>query len=237
MKYIVFFSLLQLCIAHSHTVIGVLKGEKEVVIKAKSQGELKEIKFKEGQFVKAGDIIAVIDNEKESLESDMAYNDYLLASKEYQKSKKLKEYLSDDELNKKRNDYLKKKKLYEIKKYNLASKNITTPISGIVAKEFIKQGENVSSGAKAYEVIKYDMLEIDLYVNGKYLKKLELGKKLNLKHELDKQKIYSGEITFISPVLDKTSGTVHVKLKLKNHVDSSGNFQLRPGAMVKVKIE
>ena len=92
--------------AFAHSVIGVLRGKREILIKTKSQGELRKINFLEGSMVKAGDIIAEIESEKEQLELKIALNDFKQAKSDFEKSKKLKQYLSEDELLKKKNDYL-----------------------------------------------------------------------------------------------------------------------------------
>ena len=221
----------------AHSVIGVLRGKKEILIKTKSQGELKKINFKEGDLVKAGDVIAEIDNEKEKLELKMALNDFEQAKMDYKKSKKLKKYLSQDELLKKKNDYLKKENLFKLKKYNLEAKNITSPIAGIVAKNYINEGENISNGAKAFEVIQYNELVIDLYIQAKYSEKFKKGDYLTFQQETNKTEKFKGEVFFISPVLDKSSGTFHLKLRIKNSKDQKGRHILKPGAMVKVFIE
>jgi membrane fusion protein (multidrug efflux system) len=221
----------------SKTVIGVLKGKKEIIIKTKSQGLLEKILIKEGRLVKQGEVLAQIESKKEQLEKKMAESDYKSAQEEFVKSKKLKKYLSSDELLKKKRDYQKKKNLLELKKLNLEAKNIVSPISGVVSRKFVSEGENISSGIKAFEVIKYHELLIDLYIESKYINRLELGKNVKFKQELDESKTFSGSITYISPVLDKSSGTFHVKVELLNPKDNQGNFVLKPGSMVKVKLD
>lgn len=223
--------------AFAHSVIGVLRGKREILIKTKSQGELRKINFLEGSMVKAGDIIAEIESEKEQLELKIALNDFKQAKSDFEKSKKLKQYLSEDELLKKKNDYLKKENLYKLKKYNLDNKNISTPIDGIIAKNYIKEGENIPNGAKAFEVIQYDELVIDLYIHAKYIEKFKEGDFLKFYQEIDKKTSHMGEIFFVSPVLDKSSGTVHLKLKIRNKKDKNGRLLLKPGAMVKVTVE
>lgn len=221
----------------AHTVIGILEGTKEITIKSKSQGELIDIFFKEGEMVKAGEVIAELDSEKEQIEKDMAFTDYETAQKDFQKSKKLAEYISKDELLKKKNDFLKKENLFKLKDYNLKTKKFIAPIDGTLTRKYIKIGENVSSGAKSFEIIQYDELIIDLHIQAKYMDGLKLGKKVKFVQELDDSQTFYGDVYFIGPVLDKASGTINVKLKLNNPKDKTGNFILRPGMTVKVSIE
>jgi membrane fusion protein (multidrug efflux system) len=221
----------------AHTVIGVLQGKKEIIIKTKSQGQLEEIYFTEGEVVKLGDVLGSLNNEKESIEKEMAFNDFKMAEKEFNKSEKLAKYISKDELQQKESDFLKKKNLHKVKEYNLNAKNIRSPINGIFTRRFIKEGENISSGVKAFEVIQFDHLIIDLHVQAKYLSKIQKGNKMTFSHELNPTKKYLGEVYFIGPVLDKASGTINVKLRLANIKNKNGNYKLKPGAMVKVDIK
>lgn len=238
MKVLMLFLLITFFnFAHAKTVIGILEGTNEITLKSKSQGELKEIYFKEGDPVIEGDIIAELESEKEQIEMDMALNDFETAKKDFLKSEKLAEYISKDELLKKKNDYLKKENMFKLKDYNLKTKKFISPINGTFTRKYIKIGENVSSGAKSFEVIQYDELVIDLHIQAKYMNTLKIGNKLKFVQELDETQTFYGNVFFIGPVLDKASGTVNVKLKLINPKDKSGNFILRPGMTVRVSIE
>jgi membrane fusion protein (multidrug efflux system) len=227
---------LLICSTYAHTVMGVVQGAKEIVIKTKSQGELKKVFFKEGSRVSKGDVIAQIDNTKELIQKKMAKSDYKLAKSDYKKSKKLKEYISKEELAKKEGIYKKRKGQYELSKLNVENKSIISPIDGVVTKSYIKVGENIGSGQQAYEVILFDELTIDLYVQAKYAKELKLGIDLPFVNELDSQAKFLGKISYISPAIDKTSGTIKIKLKLQNVKNDSGTYLLKPGVMVKVSI-
>ena len=58
--------------------------------------------------MKKGDIIAKLD-QKEQVELKLAKAEFHAAKDDYQKSKKLKKFMSAEELTKKKNDFLKKK--------------------------------------------------------------------------------------------------------------------------------
>ena len=107
---------LNLTYAETHQVIGLLQGKEEVLLKSKSQGELIEILIKEGQKVKKGDIIAKLDQKKEQVELKLAKAEFHAAKDDYQKSKKLKKFMSAEELTKKKNDFLKKNQIMSLKK-------------------------------------------------------------------------------------------------------------------------
>jgi RND family efflux transporter MFP subunit len=236
-----FFTLIALNLivinsSFSHTVIGILEGKREIIIKTRSQGELESIFISEGDYIEAGTVLGELNSEKEIIEQEMAQTDFEFSEVEYQKSLKLAQFISKDELIKKRNDFKKKKNLKKLKDYYLKTKKIVSPISGTITRKYIKVGESLSNGAKAFEVIQFEELIIDLYIHGKYAFELQKGANLDFTNELKKEQIFQGKVIFIGPVLDKASGTVHVKLSLKNPRLENGEFLLTPGTTVRVKI-
>ena len=52
MKRLIYLSMLISFSANAHVVMGILQGKKEIVVKTRSQGELLDVNFEEGQEVK-----------------------------------------------------------------------------------------------------------------------------------------------------------------------------------------
>jgi membrane fusion protein (multidrug efflux system) len=220
---------------YAYTVIGLLQGESDLVLKSKSQGELKKLFFKEGEKIKTGDIIAILDDKKEKLEKDLAENEFKTAQEDYQKSKKLKKYISKDELTKKKDNFIRKEITFKLRTINLESKRIISPIDGIIARRMIKLGESVSTGQEIFEVVNMDDLVIDLDIDAKKIQNLKFGDLLSFTTELHPKQIFSAKITYVGKSLDKSSGTINVKLALTN-TKVQGKYKLKPGTMVRVKI-
>lgn len=232
---ILLFFLMSLSSAFSAEAIGILRGENEILIKTKSQGEVIKIVIPEGSSVKAGQTIAILDNQKEKIEYKLAKAEYATAERDYFNSKKLTKYISKDELHKKKNEYLKKKSNMELKKYNLDSKNIVSPFDGTVARSYLRLGESVSSGAKAFDVVQMKKLEIELDVDAKNAIGLKAGDKLNFRTELHK-KYFEAEVSYVGKTLEKASGTIRVRLSLQNKTNDKGQYELLPGTLVKVNL-
>ena len=232
MKLIIITTLLLPSLIFAYTVSGILQGKEEVLIKAKSQGQITKIILKEGDRVKPGDILAIIDDQQEQIEVKLAKVEQDSAHKDYLKTSKLKKFVSQEEVLKKKNEYLKKKSIYELKKYNLENTQITSPIEGIVAHQFIKKWETVKSGEKVYEVILPDELIIELDIAAKISVNLKKDQSLSFTTEFDKKKKYQAQIYYISRMIDKSSGTIKVKLK----IDNKKELNLMPGALVSFEL-
>jgi RND family efflux transporter MFP subunit len=229
--HIIFFSNA----ASAYTAIGILQGKGDITLTTRSQGEISVIHHKDGSIIRAGTIIAQLENEKELIEKNLAENEYETAKNDYDKSLDLKKYISEDELNKKKNIYLSKKSNLDLKNYNLKTRYIVSPISGVVARSYIKKGEYVSSGNKAFDIVQPENLIIDLHVDAAVIKKIKEGDKLPFKSELHSQS-YQAVVTYIGPILDKASGTVNVKLKLNNPL-TANKYLFHTGEMVKIQFD
>ena len=152
------------------------------------------------------------------------------------KTKKLKKFVSKEEVLKAKNTYLQKESNFKLKEIDHKNTRIKTPFKGVIAKKYIKLGEMVKAGDKAFEVIQMDELVIDLDVEATKLAKIKLGSKLSFTTEMYKDKSFQGEVYHIGPVIDKASGTVNVKLKLKNKKEN-GQYILKPGSLVNVDLK
>lgn len=221
--------------AFSYTAIGILQGKEDITLTTRSQGEVSNIHHKDGSFIKAGTIIAQLENEKELIEKNLAENEHDTAKNDYEKSLDLKKYISEDELNKKKNLYLSKKSNLDLKNYNLKTRDIISPISGVIARSYIKKGEYVSSGTKAFDIVQPENLIIDLNVDAAVIKKIKEGDKLPFKSELH-SKSYQAVVVYIGSILDKASGTVNVKLKLHNPL-TANKYLFQTGEMVKIQFD
>ncbi|MBF0298198.1 MAG: efflux RND transporter periplasmic adaptor subunit [Oligoflexia bacterium] len=214
----------------------VLQSSDEVIIKAKTQGQITKIFFKEGDHVKTGDLLALIDDEQERIELDAAKIDMDSAKIDFEKSSKLKKYISEDELYNKEVTYLKKKSAYDLKSYILKNTRITTPISGLISKQNIKEWTTINSGDNTFEIIKPENLIIELDIDINKVKKLKTGQILKFTTEYNKNKQYDAEIFFIGNVIDKASGTIKLKFKLNNKMINKNDWELRPGSLIQLEI-
>lgn len=230
------FSLTLLVHAEPTVVSGILMGKEEVLIKTRTQGEIKSLEIMEGSNVKSGQVLAIIDDEQEKLEKQMAEIEYKKAKDDFEKTKKLEKFVSKEELLTKENEFHKKKTNYEIKLLSFQNTRIATPIAGIVTRRFINKGESVTSGEKAFEVINLQKLMIELDLPYEQIKHLKKGQHLTFSPEVQLDKSYKAGITYIAPVVDKASGTVRLRLELDNSLNTQKEYVLKPGAIVSIKL-
>lgn len=91
---------------------------------------------------------------------------------------------------------------------------IKSPISGTITQLNMMVGSMVAPQLSVAKVSKLDSLQISMNVPERYVSKIKLGQTASLSFDAYPDKIYSASVQEISPVLDVTSRTMNVKLRL-----------------------
>lgn len=117
-------------------------------------------------------------------------------------------------------------------KAQIDEKMIKSPVDGIVTRIYKEEGELVgmSSGDKLVTVVQLDPLQATFYVPAPFSSQFSKGKIVTLLIDGDIGSV-QGEIGFISPVVNPESGTVRMKVDLRQ------NLQARSGMRCRLQLE
>lgn len=106
---------------------------------------------------------------------------------------------------------------YKMSKNILQSHKLTSPIDGFITKINFDIGEWIKSGESIVEVIDYKECFVEFNIEQKYVQELKLGKNLSVKIKNGMKLIdRDSKIVFISPIADKSSSLVRIKVLLDN---------------------
>ncbi len=205
-------------------VTAIAKPSKDIIIKAEINGKIEKIFFREGQEVKKGDILAVI--EKKDRYTYFEYAKKLLKQREIEynaaKSLEIKGYNSKVKLASAKTNLEEAKNILQQAKTNLNNLNIYAPYDGIINLQMIEEGEFVNEGSNLYEIIAINPIEISAFLSEYEIAKINKEKKVTVKFVNDK--IYKGKINYISPKADEKSRTFEVKISIENN-----NYEILSG--------
>ncbi|WP_294704076.1 efflux RND transporter periplasmic adaptor subunit [uncultured Fusobacterium sp.] len=170
---------------------GELFPKEEMSIITSTGGDVEEVYFKNGDFIKKGEIIAKLSNknieasyyeaEGQLLKTKSTYSTEKISFEKYKKLFE-KEIISEE-------DYLNVKNRYEMAmgdlkiaegnyiraKDDYEKLKIVSEIDGIITDLFIKKYEKVSSGSKIVTVINNTQMEVDIAVSGSDIKNSKIG--------------------------------------------------------------
>ena len=220
-------------IAAFFTGTASLEAEEEALVVAKASGVATEIFVEEGQYVKQGDPLAKLDDDRATLELERA--NVLLAKQQsaYDRITGLhdKQLISSEEYERVKSEYETQQAARDLAQLELAHTVVRAPISGIVSERLIKQGNMVTTNAATFHITDFDPLLAILHVPERELNLLRRGQRAELRLDALPGQLFTGTIKRISPVVDPGTGTFKVTVEVR---DSSR--KLKPGMFGRVQI-
>lgn len=105
---------------------------------------------------------------------------------------------------------------------------IRSPVDGYVIAKAAVAGLAVQAGTVLFEVADLSLVWVTAEIHESDISRIHLGQKARLELSAFPGAVHSGEVQFVSPVLDPASRTLHLRLEFRNHFDRSGP-RLRPG--------
>lgn len=226
-----------------------------VEIRPQATGIITEIKFKDGQMVKQGDVLCIIDPRPlsaivEQKKADLlaAKNSYDLASKEYIRTKDLlkKKMISQQSYDERINTKLvadskishAKAELSEAE-INLSYAYVKAPISGRVSRAELTKGNLVSAGPNAPLITSivssgsiYADFEVDEQTYIDYISEQGIEDKGPVKLQLqNSDTTFQGQFHAFDNRIDPASGTIRARAIFDNP-----EGQLLPGMYARLKL-
>lgn len=202
---------------HFIEIQGSVDAKNNVMVSPRSSGAITYMTIKEGDVVKAGAVIAKIDDSilKESMEE--IKNQWSLANTVYEKQKNLWAQQIGTEiqfLQAKNNKEALEKRLKTLET-QLAMTNITSPITGVVDKVNAKLGDMAMPGMGIARVVNLSQLKIIASVADSYLGSVRKGDAVVIKFP-DLNKEITGRINFVSATVNPLKRTFDIEVPIPN---------------------
>lgn len=207
-----------------------IDSEQVVDIYPMTYGIIEKINFDEGQYVKKGDILAVLDDREAAINNKKAEINLKNLKSEFQRQEEIfeKQMLSKDEFERLKFNLETAELEWKQKKLLLSYTRITSPISGVVTKRYIKAGNRINTSQMAFSVVQ-DKEKIAVVNIPEQEKKAVFLKQKSVISAAGQS--VQGWIKRMSPAIDPGSGTFKVTVGVK---DEEGVFAV--GQFVNVKI-
>lgn len=94
---------------------------------------------------------------------------------------------------------------------NIEDCTIRSPVDGIVSKKFVESGEYVTPGAAVLKLSDLQKVDLYIYITETELGKVKLGQKAAVTIDTYKDKVYNGEVIFISPEAEFTPKSIQTQ--------------------------
>jgi RND family efflux transporter MFP subunit len=202
---------------------GKIEAENQVMSIVERSGYLIDLKIEEGQQVKAGQIIALLDKTDSQLALEKAQVELRSSSAEYESRKiasTVETSFSENPDNKARDDFWKASSgllAAEIAvreaEINLEKTIVKAPISGAIADLKLKKGSLVSQGDEICLVLSTNDLEMKVKILESDISFVKKGQKAEVYPVSGAGEGITGTVSSINPKVDE-NGLVQVTLKL-----------------------
>lgn len=217
---------------HYVSVQGMLESEENLMVSAKMPGMIRDIRVQEGQMVRKGQVLAVLDDEVLRKSIDEVKVGLEQVKVVYEKQKALWDQKIGTEL-----QFLTikgQKESLELKLQTLQSQvgqaNITAPFSGVIDAIFIKPGSMAAPGVPLMQLVNTGSLKATAKVPDSYVSYIKQGDRV-LVNFPDLNKEMEAVITNVGRIVDPLSRTFKIEVNIP-----SGDPGLKPNLLAMVRI-
>ena len=211
---------------------GTLEAEREVDIVARTGGPLVALDTEEGVQVKAGEVLAQIDELEARAQVEIARVALQDAENVYNRAKASFEnaVVSQEVYDAALSALESAKAQLSGNEIQLGYTRITAPFDGLIIQRAVKFGETVTAGQQLFRISDFDPLLCVIGVPERDLARLSIGQPAILQVEAFPGEQFRGRVLRISPVVDAATGTIRVTLE----VNRQG--RLSPGMFAGVRL-
>lgn len=218
---------------HFSEVQGDVATDENIIIYPEFSGVLTDIRIKEGQNVRKGQTLAIIDDGGLSSELAQLETRVALAKTSFERQERLWEQNIGSEM-----QYLEAKTNYEAiqrsldqLKSRLAKTVITAPFSGIIDEVITDEGQVVNPGqSPLFRLISLKNMYVEAAVPENYLNMIKKGTQVKIKiGSINKE--YEGEVRQVGSYINPNNRTFEVQVALPNE-----DKLIRPNQIATIKL-
>lgn len=214
--------------------IGSLQSDESVKVASEVAGRIQEIRFQEGQHVKAGDVLVQLDAAlvKASLDETEARLD--LAEANYDRAQRLQKSGSGTAraLDEAQAELNTSRALINSQRVQIAKHTITAPFDGVVGLRSVSNGAYIAVGTELVNLEKIDTLKLDFKVPETQLSSIADGQTVFITLDALPGRSFTGTIYAIDPMVDVNGRSLSVRARLDNK-----DLVLRPGLFARVVVK
>jgi len=214
--------------------VGSLRSDESVQIASEVTGRIAEISFKEGEQVKAGDVLIKLDDSLTQAEVADAKAKLVLAQANFDRAQNLSRTGSGTEraLDEARSALDVGRAAAQLAEARLAKLSITAPFDGRTGLRGISPGAYATPGAAIVNLEKIDLLKLDFRVPETVLTQVTVGQEVELTIDAFPGRRFDGEIYAIDPQVDVNGRSLRIRARVANP-----ETLLRPGLFARVIIK
>jgi membrane fusion protein (multidrug efflux system) len=214
-----------------------IEAELQVTVHAESVGRITSLTLEEGDKIEAGQVLARIRREAQSLGVERAETNLADAERELGRIESLfkQGVASQSELDQARTRVETATLDKRDRRRDLSNTTMVAPFAGILTRRFVDEGAFVTNGAQVFEITDFSTLVARVYVPERELDRIAVGQPAQIVGKAAKNRQGTGSVHRIAPVVDATTGTVKVTIALPTEL-AGGTHGFLPGMYAEVTL-
>lgn len=237
-------------VTYAVTAPGTIEAFQQVQITARVAGAVDKVTFVEGQAVKAGDVLAVIESERYKIavaqaQAAVAKAEATQRTAEASLQRRLNAQkdspglVPGEEIEQKQTavdtakaDVEAARQALRVAQLNLRESSVRAPIAGVVQTRTVQQGQYLQPGVVLATILQRDPLLLRFQVSERDAPRLEPGMTATIALK-NSQRTYAAKLTLVAGAADPSTRMVPVTGQLE---PTDHDYWLRPGAFCVVTI-
>ncbi len=237
-------------ISNEISAVGTIAAWKDVDVSSEASGRITHVMVNVGDFVKANQLLALVDDELKSIAVDRAKAQLIAAETSYKKSQRdfqraeqlrSNDDISDAEFEAYRLGYRSAEAAcrsaevdLRFAQRELEDTRIKSPIAGYVASKGVEIGEMVSRGKVVANIVDMSSIKVKLSIPEEEIGNVQVNQEATLRIDTAPQKVFDGTVFSMSSKTETPTGhTYAVEVRVK---PGTGNI-LKVGMFGRVVIK
>jgi membrane fusion protein (multidrug efflux system) len=214
------------------TAVGTIRADERVEVRSEVSGRVREIRFREGARVAAGDVLLKIDDSELRAQLARAESRQAIAEREEKRQRELydRNVSSSRDLDNAVTNLAVAKAEADLIRAQLAKTDIRAPFSGVVGLRAVSEGTYVTPATPITTVVDDNPVKIDFVVPERFAGQLKAGDAIRFTVE-GLQHDFAGTVYALEPAIDEQTRTLGVRATSPNN-----DGTLVPGAFAQVEV-
>lgn len=213
--------------------VGSLRSDENVFIAPEIAGRIAEIRFKEGEPVKQGDVLVRLDDALAQAElSDMEAR-FAFQKANFERANALStgRNITERAFDEARQNFESARAALELSRVRTSKHQLLAPFSGVVGMRLLSAGAFVSIGTTIVNLEKIDVLKLDFKIPEVFLSDVQVGQTVDVTLDALPRRTFQAQIYAIDPLIDVNGRALQVRARLQNP-----EMLLRPGLFARVSV-
>lgn len=213
--------------------VGSLLADESVTISSEIDGRIADLKFTEGQHVKKGTVLVVLDSAEWDAVVKQGEAAVILQELKFARSSELrdKKIISMQEYDEAQAALIEARAVLALARARLAKTILSAPFSGILGMRHVSPGDYVEAGQEMVNLEAIDPLKVDFRAPERYASQLAQAKRISVRVDAYPDESFEGEVYAIEPRVDTASRNISLRARISNP-----EGRLLPGMFAQVTV-